>query len=526
MTMGSLNTEESMRYLISLMVCLSLTIWVAGCSDDPAAPTPETDNETSIIKLDSGNIGVVFDTREIFRAGYRPNTLQISFPDYPQFDTTLDIDALTNVATLTLDNDSLTVDLAMDLGRGTATTVVVLDEDDVELSRVEYATLALNDSNLPMGLDTDLPPADPTLTLKEGVPYLLQAEGADGFMALQCSDCYVDKPYVFDSDTQQHYFTEVGESGSMVFTIRNESPDYPGMNDLYMADGLFLGVRSEADGGPEEFALEPNRDGYVRIRHVDTGKYLFRTISDIQLNETGDRFRIISDNIDWAFEDLGTQFNQPIMPPAKLDFAYSGRLSNCSSATLEESVGRTESRTSTTSITTTEGLELFAQSVRSSTVSWGTTVTAGVGFEFAGIGASADVEVRKDKSWTQEFTTNQTRSRDSSWSQESSETVEVSRTRTVTVPEFTVVDVDDAVKTIENVSIPFTQILQVKATDRATSTEMTGEEIATQIRANEATCLISEVGSNYVRVSIRGVAQVDQMFNGSTLVDEVEGGCQ
>lgn len=153
------------------------------------------------------------------------------------------------------------------------------------------------------------------------------------------------------------------------------------------------------------------------------------------------------------------------------------------------------------------------------------TVSASIGFEFGGIGASTDVEFSQEKSWSQEFTTSDTRSSDSTWSQEVRRTSEVSRSRTVSVPEFTVVDVNDAIMTVRNVRIPFTQLLRVTGLDLSASLPMTGEEIATQITSNIATCLITDVGADSVLVSIRGVAQVDQMFNASTLVQEIPGSC-
>jgi hypothetical protein len=42
--------------------------------------------------------------------------------------------------------------------------------------------------------------------------------------------------------------------------------------------------------------------------------------------------RIINADIRWTLINRGIKFNQPILPPARLDFAYSATLSNCSSA--------------------------------------------------------------------------------------------------------------------------------------------------------------------------------------------------
>jgi len=496
-----------------------------ACGGDDNPAEPQSGDGDPEVHVDSGNIGLVLDTRAIFRRGYLPSEAQVSFADHPAHDAVIEFDELTNLAILSLHNDDLTEDEQSAFAVGVAATVVVTDGAGTELARVELPALMLDDSNQPLNIATTLPPPAHTASLRSDLPYLLQPEGGTGFMALSCTDCYRERPYVYDDATLQIYFTEVGGEGSGVYHVRNPNPDYPGLEWWFMLGGTWLGVRSEADGGSEEFALDPESDGYVRIRHVATGLYLYRTTSDMQLNATGDRFRIISDAIDWDIEDLGTHFNQPIMPPAQLDFAYSGRLSNCSSAILEESVGRTESRTSMTTIGTVEGLELFAGSTESYEVTHGTEVNASVGFEIGGFGASTDVTFSQDETWAQEFTTNRTTSAENNWSRETSQTIEVSRTRTVTVPEFTVVDVDDAVKTIRNVTIPFTQVLRVRGLDRRDGTPISGAEIATQITFNLATCLVTHIGADYVNVSIRGEAVVDQIMDASTLVWEIEGAC-
>lgn len=518
-----------MRPLLSVIASLVILASFIGCGDDPAAPESGGPNDKPIL-VDAGYIGLVLDTRPIFRWGYLPTEAQVTFADYPDHDAVLDIDPLTNAAFLIIANNDLSEAEQQAFQSGVAATIVIVGTGKVELARLESPGLVLDDSNQPISLETSLPRADPILSLRADMPYLLQLENKNGVMALTtCSDCYMDTPYLFGETYQHHFFTEVGAAGSGIYNIRNINDSFPGREHLFMEGSVngYLGIRSTAAGGPEDFGLELDQEGFVRIRHMDSGLYLYQVSNgNIQLNETGDRFRLISDSIAWSIEDLGTRFNQPIMPPAQLDFAYTGRLSNCSSAILEETVGQSESRTTTTSIGTTEGLQLFSESSESYDVTYGTEIEAGVGFEIGGLGASSDISYSEEETWSQVFTTNQTNSTENTWAQETSRTIEVSRSRTVTVPEFTVVDVDDAVKTIRNVVIPFTQVLRVRGTDRVGDTPVSGAEISTQVAFNHATCLVTEVGLDYVLVSIRGEAQVDQIVNASTLVVEVVGGCE
>ncbi|HPF36220.1 MAG TPA: hypothetical protein P5571_15135 [Candidatus Krumholzibacteria bacterium] len=508
-----------------------LLLALAGCGNDPATPDPNPNPGDPSIALreDQGTLGVILDTRPIFKRGYLPATVRLSFPSHSELDTELDVDHLTNLAVLSIPKATLEQSVIDALGAGVPATVVVESVDKVELARLETQELILDDSNAPVFLTTDLPRGEPQLVIDPTLPYLLQVEGGSGFMelAFDCSDCYRNTPYVpGDSEDMQIFFTPVGDPADHVYTVTNAHSNYPADSIYwYMEADTWLGVRSETWGGPEEFALEPDWDGFVKIRHVRTGLYLFSTPSDIQMNATGQRFRLVTDILDWSVEDLGTRFSQPILAPAQLDFAYTGRLSNCSSAGLEEAVGRVESRTSTTTVSTTEGLELFSSTTTSAELNVSTTVTSGIGFEAGPFSGSSEVSTTVGGSFSQDFTTSRTTSTENTLSNETSTTVEVSRTRTVTVPEFTVVDVQDAIKTIRDVRVPFTQVLRIRATDRRTGEPATADAIRGQLAANHFSGVVVETGPTSVTLSLRGVAYIDQLLNASTIVSEVEGGC-
>jgi hypothetical protein len=497
-----------------------------GCGGDGQ---PDVAPEGDPLHLDQGSIGLLLDTRKIFKAGHQPATASISFPSAPDHDVSLEIDQLTNLAVLSIHSRDLSDAEREMFAQGLAASIVVTDSSSAELGQRDFPALFLDSSNAPIFIEPSVPPVAASLDLSADLPYLLQPEGEERVMELRagCNDCYDPTPYAPGREGQQFYFTET-ESGSGVYTIENINPNFLGTSQVFM-QGDYLGVRSSAEGGPEDFALEPDLDGFVQIRHLLTERYLVTGPNgDIRLSETDEatRFRIISDSIKWSVVDLGTRFNQPNMPPAQLDFAYSGRLSNCSSATLEESVGSAEERTSTVTISTTEGMELFSQSTTSATVTNSTTVAGGVGFEVFGIGASADVEHTMEDSFTEEFTTASTVSSESTWERSVSITTQVSRERTVSVPEHTIVDVDDAIKTIRNVSVPFTQVLRVKGSELGGEFPLSGEQLATQLRSNFVTALVTKIGEDYVEVSIRGTSVIDQMINASTLVQEVDPGCE
>lgn len=517
------------RHLWPLLLLAALTL--TGCSDDPTTPDPSDNDggntDSAALREDQGTVGLVLDTRPIFKRGYTPVTASVSFPDHPALDAELDVDPLTNLAVLSHPKATLDQAVLDALGAGVPAVVTVRDGSRAELSRLETSALVVDDSNTPVPMTTDLPRGEPQLPIDPDLPYLLQVEGGEGFMELHCSDCYRDTPYVPGESQDMHlYFTPVGDPADMVFHVRNAHSAYdPDQIHWYMEIDEWLGVRTLGWGGPEEFALEPDWDGFVKIRHVRTGRYLVSTSSDIQMDAEGDRFRLVTDVLDWSVEDLGTRYNQPILAPARLDFAYTGRLTNCSSAGLEEAVGRAESRTSTTTVSTTEGLELFTSSTTSTELSVSSTITSGLGFEAGPFNGSSEVSSTVGATWSQAFTTSRAVSTENTWSEQSSTTVEVSRTRTVIVPSYTVVDVQDAVKTIRDIRVPFTQVLRIRAVDRRTGDPADGEAIAGQLAANHFRGVVVEQGADFVTLSLRGVARIDQLMNANTIVDEVEGGC-
>jgi hypothetical protein len=82
----------------------------------------------------------------------------------------------------------------------------------------------------------------------------------------------------------------------------------------------------------------------------------------------------------------------------------------------------------------------------------------------------------------------------------------------------------DAVRTIQNVRVPFTQVLRITATYDDGSA-LTGPEIVTQMLFNFVTGVPSAIGDEYVDVSIRGHTLIDQLFEAETNVNELPGVC-
>jgi hypothetical protein len=95
----------------------------------------------------------------------------------------------------------------------------------------------------------------------------------------------------------------------------------------------------------------------------------------------------------------------------------------------------------------------------------------------------------------------------------------------LTVPPFTAVEAYDAVKTIENVRVPFTQVLRITATNKDDDSALSGREIVSQMLFNFVGGVVSTVSDDYIDISFRGYATIDQLFQATTNVNELVGSC-
>jgi hypothetical protein len=285
-----------------------------------------------------------------------------------------------------------------------------------------------------------------------------------------------------------------------------------------------------------EFVLRQDEDGWVVLKESHTDRFLTWVSYPSAIDPTRgmlsltagshDRFRLISDDINWNVSDRGTIFEQPIMTPAVLDFAYSATLKNCSGAALEETIGKSEQRTRTTTVGTTEGFQLFESQTQTLNVNVGFSVTANIGVEVPGVGSAGEkVTVSENVGLSEAFTTSTTSTSEHTWSNTTSTTVDVSRERTISLPPHTAVNAYDAIKTINNVRVPFTQVLRVTGTVKNGGRPLSGEEIRSQLLFNFVGGVIQAVGADYVDVGVRGYAVIDKLFQATTSVNDIPGAC-
>ena len=537
-----MNYDKQMKRLL-LTLTIGFTILCSSCNnDDDNNVTPDMRGPSEKIVVDQGSLGIVIDTRPIAKKGYKPATAQVNFSgSFSSFSQTVEISGSTNVGTLKIPSADLTEQQMETLADGVQVSIEVSDAT-TSLSTFSD-NVKVDNSNSPVVIDTSLPAIFPEPNIQEGVPYLIQVINPDLISHNQLFRLHIDRgqdpafdPIVLDglneSVAREYYEFYFESAGGGAYYMKFQDPlNAQPYYYLEMSGSGFLLTfyktdPSQLNGDTFKFRVARDENGQLTLTPL-SGNTLFEfDVSAVpeqpytQLTYgTEDNYlplRIVAANVEWEVEDRGTKYNAPILPPAKLDFAFRSILKNCSRAKLTETVGRSESRTESFTMGTEESLELF------SSQEFSVDVTAGVeaAANFFGSSVTASLEVSTGFS----YTTSSTQTTTNTWEETVEETLEISRERQVEIPEFTAVEVYDAVQTLENVTMPFVKILRVRGKYDGTDA-LTGEEISTQLLANQFGGVVSEVASEYVEISIRGNVVIDKLFEVESSVTELQDAC-
>lgn len=576
-------------YKIILIAILGLGLFYCCTDVDIIVPTEDEvsnlngqSSDTSSVKfhLDKGNIGLSIDTREIYRKGYFPKKATISFQEYSKFNTTIDIDKYSNLARFSLSVGDLTEEENLAFNSGVKIEVVVEDEG-IELSSFQ-GTQILDSSNRIVNLKTDKKTIFPPISIGEGKPYLIVVYGGGSYLRKGeelrtppyrkgCNDLddirwnYVDgrerssADIAFNNDpwteidlTRFYFYHVEGNKykirfGEAVAIAENQIFTGGWMGVARACDRFYSDEQKEArfiinsvdESYAEVFEIIQDDDGWSKLRLASTDpKFSDITNEFIRIDDAistftnrfmidpnpgnvpAFKFRILS-AVNWEIQNLGTEYQAPINGPAKLDFAFRSVLKNCSSGVLTEEVGRTIEKTSITSFSSSESLELFSSSEESVTISGSIEAGGKVGLPIV---AEGEVKITAGFSFEAKQSRSQTYGQERVWTDSDEYKVSVSRIRTLEMKPFTAVEVYDAIKSIDNVIIPFTikTRLSGKFSD---GTSLSGLEISLQLRSNNFSGIVVEVGDNYVVATSRGTAFMDSLFEASSGAYEIPDGC-
>lgn len=526
--------KKNLRHFV-LPLFIGFTLF--GCNpENGVEPTVDPVLPSANILVDDGSIGLVIDTRQIARKGYAPSQADISFSGaLSSFSQKVDINPSTNVATLTIPAKDLTDAIKKQFADGIAATIKILGDASEQLATFSE-DVKVNNSNNPVNVDTELPRKFPKLVIDPATPYFIQAITDDATVNNKLYFLQLD--YLREAGLDPIIFRDYYEGGKEYFKFYfeqlNDSVYHikmrPGNDVFYLrmsGPGNFYTYyeKNKANINLDiyKYVVKRDENGLIKIKPL-SGNPLSKVVTtwygpQVAYSSSPDLYipvRMVAANITWAVEDRGTEFNKPILPPTKLDFAYKSILKNCSPAVLTETVGKSESQTRSYTIGTQESVALYSSHEAS------VNVTAGAETEANLFGQKATVSMEVSVGY--KYTTSTTTTSTNTWEQTVEETTEISRIRDVQIPAFTAVEVFDAIQVLENVKMPFVQKIRVRGKYNGTDA-LTGEDIVSQLLANQFDGVVSRVEPDYVEISIRGTATINKFFEVESQVNELKGAC-
>jgi len=472
-----------------------------------------SDETLNSIPLNAGEIGIAIDTRKLAVLGYKPTTVSVIVDDaelssFTQ--TSIQVDQYTHVAVFKLSIKDLTETQLFKFSEGVPIEIAILDATNEILEKLSSTKFVVSSNNNTIKIETKKLRKPIVNKFNPDIAYYLKVEsyfgtsylglksnsavGASGVLEMT-QDLYANDPSNNYSKIQKFYFIEV-EGEPNVFKIKTA------YENSYLEVNL-RNLRYNKDNkdnlNSHKFTLEQTPDGKMKI-----------------LGTNLEAFYFVAADINWEFDDLGTEYSTAIIPPSQQDFAFDQTINNCSSAIGEYYVGTNKEEFTTTSISFEEIANFYSNSVNTKS----TTVKAEASGEFFGIGASVSGSSTSETSFTRGFGAELS----SIEAQEYTDSQIVSSNRKIIVPPYTSIEVFDVIQKLSNVRIPFVQRILLRGTD-VKGIPLSGEEIESQLIANKFGGVVIKVDSDYVEFSVRGTVKVANYFKYQNTVNDIVGIC-
>ncbi len=498
----------------------------------------------------AGDIGIVLEARKVVKKGYRPVKAKVTVnATSGDFSKTFDLNEYSFMGQLKLSLEDLDEAAINELTDGVEIVTELLAADGATIvketfSKISFlsdpATLAVDGNNL-----TDL---NTGIYLKKNTPYYVQivSDGIPIKGAMKLNPI----PLAFAHITQTSGVEFTGDEDALLFSFEAFEGETNTYAIKHIATNRYLRINRNYIGYPTgntfnpaihqaivadinwqfpqdfigkpdaRFVIEKEDDGVYNIQSVNGERVKVASGVGYTLNHPAGKnltLRFVPMNIDWTIESFETLFLEPILPPAKTGFGFNSTLINCGNGSLEQKVGVEVSET----ISTTTGWEESVSLSSIHTASVSTTVGVEVTGSFFGNGATFSAEVTGGYEYT---TTSATET--SNWSEATTETTETYFSeRTVTVPSKNASLVYDAIQTYDNIKINFVQRLRVRAAEYDTGEALSGDEINTQFHFNNFNGVVTEIGSDYIEITLRGVTLLDKVIKTKSEVREADPMC-
>lgn len=537
----------NLSWILTIVIAV-LMVTATSCSDSGGVTGPEDSGEIEEVngisadELEAyeGDLGLIINTRDLVKKGYNPAKVKITTTaSQGNYDGELDVDPFTNIAQLKLSVEDLSEGAEAELRNGVGLEIEVLNDANNVITTENYSVISFEENENQINIDaSSLDYQFQDLHFKDNMRHYLQPVDANGNYSnivvwKPGSDTgirLVEKTSTFNRGTtsEQYLFYKFpGEEnifalysahtnryitiGNTTRTFRQSGAySYPDVSPGSLADDYRFKIQKEENG---LYTIRGVKDNNPLRRFGNGGDINWHT----NTSGTIQYFRIVALDIDWQSTELNTEYLQPILPSVETSFGFNSTLRNCGSGSLEQQVGIEREVTTTYTSAFSESIGLSSRVTTSVDVSVSATAEA----SFFGSGGSVTGEVSAGLEVSVEADRTTTVSNEESVS----ETNTFFSNRTVTVPSGSASLVYDAYQTYSNVRVPYVKRLRIRGSNSESSEFLTGLEIATQLFVTNFSGVVTNIGSDFVEVTIRGNMVLDNIVDTQTEVRDVAANC-
>lgn len=545
--------------LLKKILLLCLLIMTAACSKDDSIPPPPVTGEleelpatisTDEFETDEGEIGISLSAREIAKRGYNPSTVIVSVQSSSTIeDQTIPFDEFNNLANLSFKNEDIEDSLESELREGVPVNIEVRDENNAVLVTQNFPKLSFRSSPNAEEIDPgNLEDLYSEVSLRDDLDYYVQIMNKENqVIGAPGSQRYPDinnlatdirlrgsLDYTKDADFLANFttyrFAKIPNNEDYFSISVHNGND---IHYLYMSGGR-LNIQSKANinrnGSNTEvsqfndywFSIEKQGPGLFKIIPRGTENPLIVTGPNLVTasNSTPTEpnyFRILLFNIDWDIQAIESKIIKPIMPSSGTQSAYNSTLRNCSSGSLNQTIG--ESTTITT--TQTAGWEETMSVSTTNSGSVSVTISHEAETKFFGVGGKTSGSVTGEYAYSKTETETNTKS----GSLSTQKSVQVSVSREVGVPPGTAISVADVYQQYVNIKVPFIQRFRIFGKYQENNNDLTGQEILTQFAFNNFSGVVTDIQANFIEVTVRGTTLIDKIIETTTETRDIANAC-
>ena len=560
------------KVLKTLTLCLLMLSCNLSCSKEDSPS--DNDNNGELIETDGqittgdfesfeGEIGIVLDARPLAKKGHQPTQVTINIAATEgNYNQTVPIDEFSFMGQLKLPLESLSDTARQELTNGVQVTAEYKD-DNGSIIYTEPTFTSSFQSNpsarLANTVNLQETEANQTLALSDNTTYYIQRMAEDGNPD-NSAWRYLDSPSYsnvitanvseFNGNEPDRGFTFIPIPGEMnMYAIRHaESLRYIQVTAISINSGSYHGastapnlsnrtsfsqIQGSSDYDNFKFKFEQTDDGSYLIKSVGQNNLPINQIAGfgLSVNEyvtnIADLFnpvyaeektwRIVSTNVQWSVTNIGTSFQDPILPKPQTAFSFNSTLTNCGSGTLTQTVGVEDSDTHSNTVGWEETLSM------STSNSVNISATVSVGFEAKFFGTGGDYNLSLTAGYSHNWSSTQ---ENSNWEDKTEqETTVLASTREVTVPSGKASLVYDVYQFYPNTKVNFAQRMRVEGFDSQTNTPLTGEEIRTLFYLNKFNGVITSIEPNSIVITLKGTVILDKVIETESNVQDVPANC-